>query len=454
MITRRVLVNLGVFLAVAVVLVFFGFMNLLGNPFAHRTSLRAVFPDASGLSPNFDVTYDGVAVGAVTGVQLVPNGAEVTMRLDPGRAVPDDVRASVDLANALGEQQVDLVPTRPGPAPDLRSGSTVPVDPTGVPASVGQLVSVATKLLNAIPVGDLNSLLSQLALALQGNGQNLRTITTESQVFAQEFLHYQSQFKALLASAPPVLNAVASVGPQLRNALADTAVLAQVLANRKADLANLITQGAVVSGNLQNVVSAELPNLACLTHDFADLNVNLAQPTNLSNLNATLLTNQYFFGAVDAVSPSGKAVSLYPGDPVRTEQEWLRTRLLLPPASPPGSQYSQDKNLPPTKPGAACETEFGPGVGAATQAHPSPVGPGGSVIQPTANEAVVRGGQPTATGETAVARLTLPPGHAGSERGWVLVVGPVVVALAGLWLALGVPVDPTRRGRRPLRRSR
>ena len=48
MITRRVVVNLVAFLSVAAVLVFFGIVNLLGNPFAARTRLSAVFPDASG----------------------------------------------------------------------------------------------------------------------------------------------------------------------------------------------------------------------------------------------------------------------------------------------------------------------------------------------------------------------------------------------------------------------
>ena len=61
MITRRVAVNLAVFLSVAALLVLFGFLDLLGNPLAGRTQLKALFPDASGLSTNFDVTYDGVA---------------------------------------------------------------------------------------------------------------------------------------------------------------------------------------------------------------------------------------------------------------------------------------------------------------------------------------------------------------------------------------------------------
>ncbi len=448
MITRRVAINLGAFLLVAVVLVFFGFVNLLGNPLAARTQLRAIFPDASGLSPNFDVTYDGVAVGSVSGVKLVPNGVLVTMALDPGQSVPGDVVADVDLANALGEQQIDLVPTHGGTAPPLRSGATVPVDPNGIPASVGQLVAVATRLLNAIPPGDLNSVLHQLAIALNGHGQDLRTITDESRVFAQEFLAYQSQFEALLANAPPVLSAVSAVGPQLRQALANTAVLAQVLANRRGDLANAVDQGKTVAADLNTLLARQLPDLACLTHDFADLTANLDEPANLANLNTALLTNGYFFGAVDGVSPAGRAVSLYPGDPTRDDQFWLRTRLLLPPSQPQASQYSVPKGLPPTKPGAGCSTEFGNGVGPATQAHPSPPGPGGRLIPPTAAEAVVRGGEPQAAGETAAFRAPAPRDRAADTWFITVLLGLGVVGGALGLAGLSVPNDPAGRDRR------
>lgn len=455
MISRRVIINLSAFLAVAVVLIFFGVVNLLGNPLARRTGFQAVFPDASGLSPNFDVTYDGVAVGSVDSVSLGPKGAVVKMSLDPGQSVPDDVVASVDLENALGEQQVDLTPARSGSAPPLRSGANIGVNPNGVPASVGELVAVATKLLDAIPPGDLNTVLQQLAVALNGRGQDLRTITQESDVFAREFLQYQDQFKALLTNAPPVLDAVADEGPQLQQALANTAVLLKVLAADRGDVANLITRGAVVTGDLQNVVGAELPNLACLTHDLSDLTANLDQPVNLSDLNTTLLTNTWFFGAVEAVSPTGAATSLYAGDPARNTQEWLRTRLLLPPAQPTASQYSAPRSLPPTKPGAGCSTEFGSGVGPATQANASPPGPGGYLDPPTPAEAVVRGGPVSPTGEAAVYSRPLAANGAGAGAGarewaWPGALG-LAVTVGGWWLlGLSVPRDPAGRGRRSI----
>jgi phospholipid/cholesterol/gamma-HCH transport system substrate-binding protein len=454
--TRPMLVNLIAFLTIAVVLVVLGIVNLLGNPLRGHTEISAVFPDASGLHSGFDVTLDGVDVGVISHVQLAAHGVRVVLRLDPGVEVPGDVVASVDLANALGEQQIDLVPARGGRAPALRDGAVVPVNPNGLPASVGRLVQVATQLFDAIPPGDLNSVLHELALGLQGRGADLRTINDAGRTFAQEFLAYQTQFEQLLSNAPPVLDAVSASGPQLQAALANTAVLLQILADRRTELANAIGQGSTAAQDLLTIDATELPNLACLIHDFSELTVNLAQPANLFNLNTSLLTNNYFFGAVDGVSQPGPAASLYPGDPARSGQYWLRTRLLFPPAQPAASQYSAPKILPTTRPGAGCQTELGNGVGPATQAHPSPPGPGGAVVPPPAAASVVRGGQPDPAGETAAFRVPAPAGPAGptGSSEWLMVLGAVLIGGLGWFAHLALPTDPVRRVRRGRNRDR
>jgi virulence factor Mce-like protein len=443
MIKRRVLVNLAVFAAVTVALVAYGLVDLLGDPLRSPMLVSAVFPNASGIHSHFAVTLNGVDVGFVRSVQLVPNGARVTMAVQPGTTVPGDVTARIGLANALGEQQIELVPRRGGTAPPLSAGATVPVDPNGIPTDVGQVVSTATRLLQAIPVGDLNVVLSELSTALRGRAGDIRTIIEASQVFAQEMLAYDQQFRALLANAPPVLDAVASVGPALRDSLANTAALTQLLASRRFDLVGLLDNGSRAATTLEALLGPERPNLACLLHDGAELVANLAAPTNLSNLSSGLATNGYFFGAVDSVSPSGAAASLYAGDQARADQEWLRTRLLIPPASPSADAYRQPTALPPTRPGAGCDTEFGPGVGPASQ----PVAPlavqGSSLSSPTPAEAQVRGGGP----------LPPPPPdqqHAAFRRPAPSAPLGALGALVGLGLALGLPARlvPTDRRRR------
>lgn len=445
----RLAINLVVFALVAAALVAYGVIDLLGNPFSSSTRISAVFPTASGLYTNFSVELNGVTVGNVSAVRLVRKGAEVDMSIEPGVRVPSDVVASIGIANDLGEQVVQLTPRHGGHVPALRSGALVPVARNEVPVQVGVVVAEATKLLRAIPPGKLNDLLTELAQALQGESGNIRTIISASTAFSQRFLHYQHQFDALLANAPPVMDAVSAAGPQLTRALANTAAIVKVLAAEKTAVAGDLTNGSAATGELGKLSQSQNPDFGCLIHDFSQLNANLDAPTNLSNLSSALRLNKYFFGAVTAVAVTGTAKPLTSGASANPDQTVLRTRLLLPPGQPMGDQYATPVGLPPVRPGAACQTELGKGAGAATQPGFAPAA-GGQLQSPSPADAQVRGrgdqaasvtsgsgGHPTAS--TAAYRAE----HAPSEVPLLVVGGIVLPALALSW-----GVRPARRRRR------
>lgn len=443
MISRRIVINLIVFALASAALVAYGFIDLLGNPLAASTTVYTVLPSAAGLADNFTVAYEGVDVGSVTNVSLVRGGAKVTMVLSPGQKVPNDVAASVDISNALGEQEVDLVPAHVTASdPPLHSGAMVPAAVDSQPASVGTVVAEATSLLEAIPPGDLNTVLHQLALALQGNGENLRTIASASELFSQEFLQYQQQFEQLLDNTPAVLDVITANAGSLRQGLADTAVLAQVLASHSPELVQLLNQGTSAASDLNDLVTENEPDLACLVHDVSDVDANLAEPTNLSNLSTTLATNQEFFNAVAALAPVGPAKALTSGDTEHSE-EWLRTRLLLPPELPMADSYDTAHGLSPVLPGAACDTEFGNGVGAGVQADFTPAGPDASVVEPTAAEAQVRGGGTTSP-DASDSAARLPESGTGDDL-------PIMTLLAALFV---MGWFFTMRRRRPARSAR
>lgn len=466
MITRRILINLIVFALAAAALVAYGFVDLLGNPLATTTTVSAVLPSAAGIATNFTVTYEGVDVGSVSAVSLVANGAKVTMTLQPGTRVPSDVAAKIDIANALGQQEVDLVPASPAagaakPDPPLRNGAVIPAAPHSTPADVGTVVEEATRLLQAIPAGDLNSLLSQLAAALQDNGQNLRTITSAGATFSQELVSYEQQFQSLLQNAPPVLDVITANAGALRQGLADTAVLMETLASRSPELEKLLDQGGSAATDLNDLVTDNEPNLGCLVHDLSDTDANLAEPTNLSDLSTALTTNEEFFGAVAALAPDGPAKALTSGDSEHTE-EWLRTRLLLPPQMPMGDTYTTAHGLPPVLPGAACDTQFGDGVGPSLQAGFRPAGPDASVDPPTAAEAQVSGvGDTTTNAADSDARIPAQNGGAGLPEmtavaalfvvGWMLALGRRRPKRSGRPLPATAPAvgrgEPTGRNR-------
>jgi virulence factor Mce-like protein len=430
MISKRIVINLITFGIISAVLIAYGFLNLLGNPLRDTTTVSSVFPTAAGLSPGFTVTLDGVDVGTVSSVTLVPKGAKVTMSIDPGNTIPDNVQVRVIVANALGEQEVELAPPPGAPdPPSLKNGAVIPAAADSTPADVGTVVAEFTKLVAAIPAGDLNTVLHELATAVDGRGGDLRTIAESSRLFSQEFLNYQQQFESLLDNSPPVLDTVSANASALQQGLANTAVLVQALAQHRDDLVRLLAQGTTTASQLDQLLVTNRPNLGCLVHDLADVNQNVGNGANLTNLDATLALNNVFFGAVARVAPVGHAVALTSGDTTRNDQEWLRTRLLLPPAQPSAIAYSPPAGLPPTLPGAACNTEFGPGVGAATQDGFQPSGPDAKVSMAPAAAANVRGGgtEPTATAPAA----QRTPASSGSGTAMVLLAALVLLGWVG-----------------------
>jgi phospholipid/cholesterol/gamma-HCH transport system substrate-binding protein len=389
-ITRRLLINLVAFFVVSFALVGYGVVNLLGNPLSSPTVLTTEFPSASGLYPGFEVELNGVPVGTVSSTALTKTATKVTMSINPGINVPSNVQASVQIANDLGEQVVDLVPKQNTDPHALQSGANVPAEPNEVPADVGQVVETATKLLQAIPANDLNKLIGELATSLQGNAGNLRTLIDAGTTFSKEFVAYQQQFTELLANAPPSLDAVTAVAPELRQDLANTAALVQVLAQQgQTGLHNLLANGSSAFAQINNLLTSQSANIGCFLHDTADILTNVAQPANLANLSQGLAYNQFFFGAVDKIAVAGKAVSPTKNSPPDQNQVFLRTRLLLPPIlSEQGVTYSSANQIPDILPGAGCTTVFGQGVGPATQAGFTPAA-GGHLVKPSPQESDV-----------------------------------------------------------------
>jgi virulence factor Mce-like protein len=436
-ITRRLIINLIVFFVVSFALVGYGIVNLLGNPLQSPTMLTTNFPNASGVYAGFEVELNGVPVGTVSSTALTKSATKITMSINPGTGVPNDVQASVQIANDLGEQVVNLVPSRGGVVTNLKSGATVPVAPNQVPADVGAVVASATRLLQAIPANDLNKLIGELATALQGQSGNLRTIIDAGTTFSKEFVAYQQQFTELLANAPPSLDAVTAVAPELRQDLANTAALVQVLAEQgKTGLHDLLANGTSAFAQINNLVTSQSANIGCVLHDTADILTNLAQPANLNNLSQGLAYNTFFFGAVDKIAVAGNAPGPTKNSPSNQNQVFLRTRLLLPPVlSEQGVSYATANSIPATLPGAGCNTVFGPGVGPATQAGFTPAA-GGQLIKPSAQAANVElGSGPTVPVNSASYRVPR------SSAGLLLALGALVVPV--LFLAWGA--RPSRR---------
>jgi virulence factor Mce-like protein len=432
-VSARIKINVIVFLLAAAALAAYGYISVLHNPFKHDTDVVAYFPSTAGLRDQFYVTDNGLVVGAVKSVQLAGDRVKVTMAIQPGQHVPNNVQAQVVRANPLGEQAVDLLPP-PGAPPSatfVRDGAILPTAPNSTPPDVGQVVDTADRLFGAIPTGDLNSFVHELAVALNGRGDDIHTLISAGDQFARELNANQAQFQTLLNNAPPFFDTLSANAPAFNQALTNTEVLTQVLAQHSHDIVNLMNNGATASSVLQQLLLSSRPNLACLTHDLADFTNNVAQPANLDNLAQVFMHDTQFANVLSTVGVHQYPLGPAAPSPGPTEQ--LRIHILLPPPPGAGAEYQTARNLPPAYLAPGCNTEYGAGVGPATQATPpQPPYYSGSPPQPApTSESQVRGGGPPVPGPgvPSAAHLPFPSGSGTAALPLLLLVVVVSGAL-------------------------
>jgi phospholipid/cholesterol/gamma-HCH transport system substrate-binding protein len=381
MVTPRILVNLVVFLLVSAALITYGAVTLLGNPLTRGARISTTLDEASGVLPGFSAAYDGVIVGVVSDTELVEDGVRITVELDPGIEVPSDVEARVVRASAVGEQRLEMNPIGEGDGPPLQDGDEIPPAAEAAPPEISEVLDTAATLFDEIPADDLNTVIHETALAVQGREEDLRLLTRDLDIFAEQFLEHEDSFRSLLETAPPVLDSVTSVGPELEEALADTATLSEVLAERRFDLVDLMQHGAQFAEVADEIVGGQQANLACIFEDAAALSEFTGDPETLADLDAIFGLNQYFFGPIEDIAVVGHAEDVGYGAPDRENQRWLRVLTMVPPGTPPAVAYHPARPTPPTLPGGGCSNVFGNGVGPGTQADAQPPAVGGLVIE-------------------------------------------------------------------------
>ena len=106
-----------------------------GGLFSRRIVVHSYFANASGLKPGAPVNLEGVSIGTVKKVLIVPNRKQTPVKvimslgLNYQAALHKDTRASLQTAGVLGDTFVDLDSVH-ATGPELGNGDEVPTTPT------------------------------------------------------------------------------------------------------------------------------------------------------------------------------------------------------------------------------------------------------------------------------------------------------------------------------------
>ena len=181
--TQLILFTIASLVGVAVML--FGYMQLPTLLGLGRTVVKLELPATGGLYKFSNVTYRGVQVGKVTGVDLTPTGAVATLSLDSSPKIPAALTAHVRSMSAVGEQYVDLQPST-DEGPYLASGSVIPREATTIPQAVGPMLDQVSALVDTIPKEQLSKLLDETYKAFYGTGYDFGSMLDSASTISRE----------------------------------------------------------------------------------------------------------------------------------------------------------------------------------------------------------------------------------------------------------------------------
>jgi phospholipid/cholesterol/gamma-HCH transport system substrate-binding protein len=220
--------------------------------------------DGGGIFPQADVTYRGVSVGRVGAVRLTPTGVEADLNIsNSAPPIPAALRASVTDLSAVGEQYVNLRPAT-GSGPYLTQGSVIPLRNTSLPLPVTSLLTSVNQLATSVPLGELRTVLNELATGFVGTGASLQALIDGQSRFVSAAGSALPQTTILIQDGQTVLATQNAEAAAFRSFAASSRLFAQQLASSDADLRRLFANGAPAATQVAGLITDNAPTLGAL----------------------------------------------------------------------------------------------------------------------------------------------------------------------------------------------
>ena len=229
--------------------------------------IKASFAQSGGIFVGSEVTYRGVKVGRVSGLELEKDGVLVVAQLDRGAEVPKDTRAVVENRSAVGEQYLDLQP-RSADGPMLASGDLIPRKDTAYPIRVDELLLHVDKTVRSVDQDDLRTVVDELGKGFDGAGPDLSRLIDNGDLLTQAAIDALPETVRLINQSKTVLDTQRDTAPQIKNFATDFANLSETLQSSDADLRLILDRGVVASKELEGLVKDNQADLAVLIANF------------------------------------------------------------------------------------------------------------------------------------------------------------------------------------------
>lgn len=285
--TRTKLLAFAVISLIAGAVMIFGYMQAPSAFFGvGRYTVAVKLPQAGGLYPRGNVTYRGVEVGRVQDVRLTDAGAEAVLQLDSDVPIPADVDANVHSVSAAGEQYVELIP-RSGQGPSLKNGDVISQDRTFVPPDINSLLAATNRGLNAIPRGNLKTVVDESYTAVGGLGPDLSRLVNGTTRLAIDARGNLDELVALIDNSAPVLDSQTQTSDSVQAWAANVAEITSQLRDNDSSVKGVLQQGGPAFGEISQLFDRLNPTLPIVLANL--VSVGQVAVTYRDNLEAVLV---------------------------------------------------------------------------------------------------------------------------------------------------------------------
>lgn len=262
-----------------------------GGAGGDRMSLTAVFSNALNLPAKAKVKLNGADIGDVESIRAQDFAAYVTMRISAGVPLRAGTTAQLRSATPLGDVFVAIQPN-PDPAADaplLRDGDTIAVNSTSAAATVEDVLSSATLLINGGAIRRLVTVVNGAGSALGGRGEKVAALLQHSNTLIARLNARSVQIDGALRSTSDLAAALSARQDTLNEAIAAAGPGISTINDNTGQLADLVDAVARVTNQLNRFPSMQGTDTRSL---IADLN-RLSATFNDVSLDPALQLNRF-----------------------------------------------------------------------------------------------------------------------------------------------------------------
>lgn len=223
--------------------------------------LELTFEDVRDLAPSSTVRLDGVTVGRVDTIEREGWTAVVTVLVDDDTTIPSDAVARVSQTSLLGEKFVEfLVPAGSAAAPFV-DGDTVALASTTRGVEVEEVLGALSLLLNGGGIAQLQTISTELHLALDAGTVDTTTFLSELDAFVGTLDQNRGTLIAAMEDVQRLGDQVAANRTQIQSSISAIEAGTQVLAGQSDEITAMIAALDSFGATASDVVAATSADL-------------------------------------------------------------------------------------------------------------------------------------------------------------------------------------------------